>query len=51
MGLRFDAEANHGVRGRDKILSAPESRVRVAVVCTDEELMIAADTYRLVSRK
>ena len=51
MGLRFDAEANHGVRGRDKILSAPDSRVRVAVVCTDEELMIAADTYRLVSRK
>lgn len=51
MGLRFDAEANRGVRGRDKILSAPDSRVRVAVVCTDEELMIAADTYRLVSRK
>lgn len=50
MGLHFDAEANRGVRGCDKMLSAADSRVRVAVVCTDEELMIASDTYRLVNR-
>ncbi len=49
MGVEFDAEANRSaVRGRDAILSKASSRTKVAVVCTDEELMIAADTYRLV---
>ena len=31
-----------------KILSKPESRVKVAMIATDEELMIATDTYNLV---
>ncbi len=49
MGLSFDREANCGVRGCNKMLSTADSRVKVAVICTDEELMIAADTYRLVN--
>ena len=48
MGVEFDPAAND-VRGEDKILSKPTSRVKVAVIATDEELMIATDTYRLVN--
>ena len=48
MGVRFDREANKGARGVDKILSAADSKVKVAVVATDEELVIATDTYNLV---
>ncbi|MDE5709059.1 MAG: acetate kinase [Alistipes sp.] len=48
MGVRFDKGANAGTRGEDKILSAADSKVKVAVVATNEELMIATDTYDLV---
>ncbi|WP_417016027.1 acetate/propionate family kinase [Alistipes sp.] len=48
MGVQFDKEANRGTRGVNKILSKPESKVKVAVIATDEELMIATDTYNLV---
>jgi acetate kinase len=47
MGVKFDNEANAGVRGKDKILSAADSKVKVAVVTTDEEYVIASDTFRL----
>ena len=47
MGVEFDREANRGARGVDKILSKPSSRVKVAMIATDEELMIATDTYNL----
>ncbi|MFI3323587.1 MAG: acetate kinase [Rikenellaceae bacterium] len=48
MGVEFDVEGNVGVRGVDKILSKPESKVKVAVIPTDEELVIATDTYNLL---
>lgn len=48
MGVEFDRAANKGARGMDKILSKPSSRVKVAVIATDEELVIATDTYNLV---
>ena len=48
MGVKFDREANRDVRGVDKILSAPDSKVKVAVIATNEELVIATDTYNLV---
>ena len=48
MGVEFDKEANRGARGVDKLLSKPSSRVKVAMIATDEELMIARDTYNLV---
>ena len=48
MGVEFDREANRGARGVDKLLSKPSSRVKVAMIATDEELMIARDTYNLV---
>ncbi len=48
MGVHFDKNANAGTRGVDKMLSAPDSKVKVAVVPTNEELVIATDTYNLV---
>ncbi len=48
MGLKFDDAANTGVHGEDKILSAADSKVKVVVVSTNEELVIATDTYNLV---
>lgn len=50
MGIEFDAEANDGLKGQDKVISKPGSKVTVAVVTTDEELVIARDTYRLTSK-
>ena len=48
MGVKFDTEANRGARGVNKLLSKADSKVKVAVIATDEELMIATDTYNLV---
>lgn len=49
MGVEFDKEANKGVRGKDKVLSTASSRAKVVVVTTDEELVIATDTFSIVS--
>lgn len=51
MGVDFDFDANRGVRGKNIILTKPSSRVKVAAICTDEELVMARDTYRIVSQK
>ena len=48
MGLHFDNEVNLTARGKNILLSTPESKVKVAVIATDEELVIATDTYNLV---
>ncbi|MFI3327845.1 MAG: acetate kinase [Rikenellaceae bacterium] len=47
MGVEFDKAASDGSFGIDKILSKPSSRVKVAMIATDEELVIATDTYNL----
>lgn len=47
MGVEFDEEANK-CRGVDKMLSKPSSKVKVAVITTNEELVIATDTYNIV---
>ncbi|MCD7964093.1 MAG: acetate kinase [Rikenellaceae bacterium] len=51
MGVELDYEKNNGLRGKDTIISKPESRVKVTLTCTDEELVIAADTFRLVKKR
>lgn len=48
MGIKFNPAANDGVRGKDVILSADDSQVKVVVATTDEELVIASDTFRLL---
>lgn len=50
MGVDFDVDANHGVRGKDKLLTKPDSKVKVMVITTNEELVIASDTAMIVSR-
>ena len=47
MGVKLDEDANN-VRGKEAILSAVESKVKVLLIPTDEELMIARDTAALV---
>jgi len=49
MGVDFDAEANKGVRGQDKVLTKPNSRVKVMSITTNEELVIATDTVNIVA--
>ncbi|MHB0742612.1 acetate/propionate family kinase [Peptostreptococcus anaerobius] len=46
MGIKLDAEKNN-VRGKDRVISADDSKVKVLLIPTNEELMIARDTLRL----
>jgi acetate kinase len=48
LGVDFDQNANKGVRGKDVILTKQGSRVKMATVTTNEELVIAQDTMKLV---
>jgi acetate kinase len=48
MGVKLDNEKNATVHGEETIISAPDSKVTVVVVPTDEELMIATDTMELL---
>lgn len=48
LGVRFDAELNNRIHGDEAEISTPDSRVRVVVIPTDEELTIARDTAELV---
>ena len=49
LGVKMDAEANN-CRGEEKLISAPDSKVQVWVVPTDEEIVIARDTMELVKK-
>ena len=49
LGVDFDESANKGVRGDDKLISAPASKVKVLTLATNEELVIARDTMNLVN--
>ena len=46
MGLELDKAANN-VRGKETVISAPSSKVKVLLIPTNEELMIAIDTAAL----
>ena len=48
MGVDVDADANN-MRGEEKVISKPDSKVKVYVIPTNEELMIAKETQRLVN--
>ena len=49
MGVKMDADAN-AVRGKEAVISAADSKVKVLLIPTDEELMIASDTAAIVSK-
>ena len=48
MGVKINNELNASVRGKEVELSTPDSKVKVCVIPTDEELMIATDTMSLL---
>ena len=47
LGVKLDVEANN-IRGEEKVISKSNSKVKVYVIPTNEELMIAKETQRLV---
>jgi acetate kinase len=50
MGMKLDPEKNDGMRGEEMVISAPDSRVTIMVVPTDEEFMIASDTMEILEQ-
>ena len=48
LGVELDQEVNERTRGIEAVLSTPKSKVKVLLIPTDEELMIANDTYDIV---
>ena len=49
LGVELDDEKNHACRAKEAVISKDSSRVKMCVIPTDEELMIAMDTLALVS--
>lgn len=49
LGIKIDHEANN-TQGKEAVISAPDSKVTVCVIPTDEELMIAKDTMVLLQK-
>ena len=47
MGIKLNDAVNDVTRGTDTIISTEDSKVKVAVIATNEELVIATDTYEL----
>ena len=48
LGIEYDEELNAATRGKEVVLSTPNSKVKVIVLPTDEEVMIARDCQRRV---
>ena len=48
MGIKLDTAKNATIRGEEAVISAPDSKVKVVIIPTDEEKMIANDTASLV---
>lgn len=51
LGVKLDKELNNTVHGTETVISTSDSRVKVVVVPTDEEIVIARDTKALVENK
>ena len=50
LGLDFDPSLNKGMRGKEVVISKSASKVTAIVVPTDEELVIAQDTFEIISK-
>ena len=48
MGVSINKEINNATRGEEAIISTADSKVKVVVIPTDEEMMIASDTMALL---
>lgn len=50
MGLEFDPKKNDGIRGKEVFISTDNSKVKAVVIPTNEELVIASDTRKIVEK-
>ncbi|KAA6339852.1 Acetate kinase [termite gut metagenome] len=50
MGVKIDGETNARIRGEEAIISTPESKVKIVVIPTDEEFMIASDAMDILNK-
>ncbi|HRR63186.1 MAG TPA: acetate kinase, partial [Paludibacteraceae bacterium] len=48
LGVKIDEKINMATQGKEALISTPDSSIKVAVIPTDEEFMIASDTYEIV---
>ena len=49
LGVKLDEEKNH-IRGEEIEISAPDSKIKVWVIPTNEELVIARETMKLIQK-
>ena len=49
MGVKIDTAKNDKLRSKEAVISTDDSKVKVMVVPTNEELVIASDTFEIVS--
>lgn len=49
IGVELDHKMNEKIHGEDMVISTPSSKVKVVVIATDEEYMIASDTKTLLN--
>jgi acetate kinase len=51
LGFKIDREKNDGIRfGKEGLISSVDSKIPVYVIPTDEEVMIARDTYKFIEK-
>jgi len=50
MGIAFDKKANEGIRGKETVISTGDSKVKVMIVPTNEEWVIASETRDIVEQ-
>jgi acetate kinase len=51
LGVDFDRKTNEGSRGKEVVITKPDSKVKVIIVPTNEEFVIAEDTVLIVCKK
>ena len=47
LGVVINEELNAQIHGKEALISTPESKIKVAIIPTDEEVMIARDAYKM----
>ena len=47
LGVKIDEELNYTIHAKECLLSTPDSKIKVVVIPTDEEVMIARDAYEM----
>jgi acetate kinase len=51
LGIELDKKTNAEIHGEEALISTPDSKVKVVIIPTDEEYMIASDTADIVMKK